>query len=278
MKFWKILSSLTEEMLPDWQDKFLSYKALKKQLKLIYPKQALTDDDDNNSYSAYSDDCVRPSKRLRLQVYEDKRSDYEVSKEVTDFVTLLEEEIDKFNAFFVDKEEEYIIRLKVLQDRLEEADGLNGDLINVGRQIVDFHGEMVLLENYSALNYTGLVKILKKYDKRSGALIRLPFIQKVLEQPFFRIDVLNQLVKKCERMLDYVFSVSEISSQSEAMEGSETITETETEERSLEVPQELAEIEYMENMYVKLASSALRVLKEIRSGSSTVNMFSLPPL
>lgn len=264
--------------MPDWQDKFLSYKALKKQLKLIYPKQELTDDDDNNSYSANSDDCVRPSKRLRLQVYEDKRSDYEVSKEVTDFVTLLEEEIDKFNAFFVDKEEEYIIRLKVLQDRLEEADGLNGDLINVGRQIVDFHGEMVLLENYSALNYTGLVKILKKYDKRSGALIRLPFIQKVLEQPFFRIDVLNQLVKKCERMLDYVFSVSEISSQSEAMEGSETITETETEERSLEVPQELAEIEYMENMYVKLASSALRVLKEIRSGSSTVNMFSLPPL
>lgn len=278
MKLWKILSSLIEEMLPDWQDKFLSYKALKKQLKLIYPKQELTDDDDNNSYSANSADCVRPSKRLRLQVYEDKRSDYEVYKEVTDFVTLLEEEIDKFNAFFVDKEEEYIIRLKVLQDRLEEADGLNGDLINVGRQIVDFHGEMVLLENYSALNYTGLVKILKKYDKRSGALIRLPFIQKVLEQPFFRIDVLNQLVKKCERMLDYVFSVSEISSQSEAMEGCETNTETETEERSLEVPQELAEIEYMENMYVKLASSALRVLKEIRSGSSTVNMFSLPPL
>ncbi|XP_027085436.2 SPX domain-containing protein 2 [Coffea arabica] len=277
MKFWKILSSLIEETLPDWQDKFLSYKALKKQLKLIYPKQELIHDD-HNTYSSNNDDCVRPSKRLRLEVYDDKGGDYEVSKEVTDFVKLLEEEIDKFNAFFVDKEEEYIIRLKVLQDRLEEADGSNGDLMNVGRQIVDFHGEMVLLENYSALNYTGLVKILKKYDKLSGALIRLPFIQKVLGQPFFRIDVLNQLVKQCERMLDYVFSLSEISSQSEAIESCETNTATETEERSLKVPQELAEIEYMENMYMKLASSALRVLKEIRSGSSTVNMFSLPPL
>ncbi|KAG6476466.1 hypothetical protein ZIOFF_065708 [Zingiber officinale] len=31
----------------------------------------------------------------------------------------------------------------------------------------------------------GLVKILKKYDKRTGALIRQPFIEKVPQQPFF---------------------------------------------------------------------------------------------
>lgn len=44
---------------------------------------------------------------------------------------------------------------QVLQDRVGEARSLNGNLIKVGREIVDFHGEMVLLENYSALNYTG---------------------------------------------------------------------------------------------------------------------------
>lgn len=27
--------------------------------------------------------------------------------------------------------------------------------MKVGRKLVDFHGEMILLENYSALNYTG---------------------------------------------------------------------------------------------------------------------------
>ncbi|KAF1858703.1 hypothetical protein Lal_00044736 [Lupinus albus] len=36
-----------------------------------------------------------------------------------------------------------------------------------------------------------LVKIIKKYDKQTGALIRLPF---------FKIDVLNKLVEECEVM------------------------------------------------------------------------------
>ncbi|ONK73370.1 uncharacterized protein A4U43_C04F30610 [Asparagus officinalis] len=35
MKFGKSLSSQIEETLPKWQDKFLSYKDLKKKLKLI---------------------------------------------------------------------------------------------------------------------------------------------------------------------------------------------------------------------------------------------------
>lgn len=30
-------------------------------------------------------------------------------------------------------------------------------MIDIRKEIVDFHGEMVLLENYSALNYTGTV-------------------------------------------------------------------------------------------------------------------------
>jgi hypothetical protein len=74
---------------------------------------------------------------------------------VIDFARLLEDEIEKFNAFFVDKEEEYIIGLKVLQDRVTEVPGSNEDLMTVGREIVDFHGEMVLLLNYSAFNYIG---------------------------------------------------------------------------------------------------------------------------
>uniref|UniRef100_A0A2N9GN82 SPX domain-containing protein n=1 Tax=Fagus sylvatica TaxID=28930 RepID=A0A2N9GN82_FAGSY len=189
MKFWKILSSLIEETLPEWQDKFLSYKDLKKQLKLIYPAQP----------------CPHTHNNKRPRLDQDNNDD-QVSKEVIDFLNLLEIEIDKFNAFFVDKEEEYVIRWKELQDGIAKAKDSNEEMTQVGREVVDFHGEMILLENYSALNYTGLVKILKKYDKRTGALIRLPFIQRVLQQPFFTTDVLNKLVKECEGMLDHLFS------------------------------------------------------------------------
>lgn len=41
---------------------------------------------------------------------------------------------------------------------------------------------------------------------------------------------------------------------------------------------ELAELEYMKSLYTKSTISALRALKEIRSKSSTVSVFSLPPL
>lgn len=206
----------------------------------------------------------------------------DVTKEVTDFVRLLEDEIEKFNIFFVEKEEEYVIKLKELQDGVAKMDS-NEELMKIGREIVDFHGEMILLENYSALNYTGLVKILKKYDKRSGALIRLPFIQKVLQEPFFTTDVLYKLVKECETMLDHLFSMNKEPSASSSKgtkgkEPNDPDTTTESKERQLKVPKELAEIEHMESMYVKLTLSALRVLKEIRSGSSTVSTFSLPPL
>ncbi|XWS17144.1 hypothetical protein CRYUN_Cryun33cG0043200 [Craigia yunnanensis] len=278
MKFGKSLNNQIEETLPEWRDKFLSYKELKKKLKLIEPKSS-----------------KRPNKRLRLDENSgdvvdagDKVGDG-MSRAETDFIKLLEDELEKFNTFFVEKEEEYIIRSKELQDGVSKAKDSNEEMIETRKEIVDFHGEMVLLENYSALNYTGLVKILKKYDKRTGALIRLPFIQRVLQQPFFITDLLYKLVKECEVMLDHLFPKTEKAASTEAKNGDDgadgeddpcdpSTSSTSKTEDLLRMPKELAEIEYKESLYMKSTISALRVLKEIRKGSSTVSVFSLPPL
>lgn len=91
MKFGKSLSNQIDETLPEWRDKFLSYKELKKRLKLINPV----------------DETTRPEKRRRMS------SGEYMSDEEIDFLNLLEDEVEKFNSFFVEKEEEYIIRLKV---------------------------------------------------------------------------------------------------------------------------------------------------------------------
>lgn len=224
----------------------------------------------------------KPAKRPRLEAEaldEDKAVDGDgMSREEMDFIRLLEDELEKFNSFFVEKEEEYIIRLKELQDRVAKAKKSNEEMMKIRKEIVDFHGEMVLLENYSALNYTGLVKILKKYDKRTGALIRLPFIQKVLQEPFFTTDLLYKLVKESEMLLDRLLPTT----LNDAVEGDKGCAPTTScsaeEEDRLRMPKELAEIEYMESLHMKSTISALRVLKEIRSGSSTVSVFSLPPL
>ncbi|CAN1828333.1 SPX domain-containing protein 2 [Linum perenne] len=280
MKFWKSLSILIEDTLPEWRDKFLSYKDLKKQLKLIYPK----------------DGDKPPTKRLKSDASDPDSGAVggggDVTKEVIDFVRLLEDEMEKLNSFIVEKEEDSVIKWKVrdvvplylclfieLQDGVAEARDSKEELMRIGREIVDLHGEMILLENYSALNYTGLVKILKKYDKRSGALLRVPFIRKVTQQPFFTTHVLNKLVKECEATLDSMFTRNEpATTVAESRDQSSCEATTVEEERSFKVPNELNDIENMESMYMKQTLSALRVLKEVRSGSSTVNMFSLPPL
>ncbi|PNX80838.1 SPX domain-containing protein 1-like, partial [Trifolium pratense] len=91
MKFGKSLNNQIEKTVPQWRDKFLSYKELKKKLKLVEPIIIISSNE-------------RPSKRARI--------DGDISNEETDFRNSLENELNKFNTFFLEKEEECIIRLK----------------------------------------------------------------------------------------------------------------------------------------------------------------------
>ncbi|GJN19279.1 hypothetical protein PR202_gb06536 [Eleusine coracana subsp. coracana] len=242
MKFSKSLHRQIVETLPEWRDKFLSYKDLKKWLKLLGGTVA----------------GERQSKRQRVG----DGSPPAMTTEDAAFVALLEAELDKFNGFFLEKEEDYVIRQKELQDRVVRAaeTGVGG-----GADV-------------------GLVKILKKYDKRTGALIRLPFIQSVMQEPFFTTDLLNKLVKDCEAMLEQLVPRSQPSVPNEdGREDSEGDDNPANPSASLAngagcEALELEDIEVMESMYMKSTVAALRALKEIRSGSSTVSALSLPPL
>ncbi|KAG6523860.1 hypothetical protein ZIOFF_013747 [Zingiber officinale] len=111
-----------------------------------------------------------------------------------------------------------------------------------------------------------LVKILKKYDKRTGALIRHPFIEKVLQQPFFTTDLLYKLVKECVAMLDHLFPSNNLSISAEC-DGQNGVPKPA--QSGGRVP-ELEEIKYMQSLYMKSTVAALRSLKQIRSKSSTV--------
>lgn len=50
------------------------------------------------------------------------------------------------------------------------------------RQMVDFHGELVLLLHWSLVNYAAVAKILKKHDKLTGSRLRAPVLASVLHQ------------------------------------------------------------------------------------------------
>ncbi|XP_047334565.1 SPX domain-containing protein 3 [Impatiens glandulifera] len=244
MKFGKTLKQQKQETLPDWRDKFLSYKDLKKLVKLMSSAPHIL--------TGSSDQYVKAE---------------------ADFIYLLNTEIDKFNSFFMEQEEDFVIRHKELQHRIERVVdrwGPNGresssalfkeEMAKIKVEIVNFHGEMVLLINYSNFNYTGLAKILKKYDKRTGGLLRSPFIQNVLQQPFFTTDLISKLVKECESMIDAVFPVLQEEEKGKFVEDRELITVS------------------GEGVF-RSTVAALLTMKEMRvRGSSTFGRFSLPPL
>ncbi|CAM6011736.1 unnamed protein product [Sphagnum balticum] len=259
MKFGKRLQSQIQETLPEWRDKFLSYKQLKKRLKLIAAPDCFTD-------AAFDASPSPPPLEI-------------------EFVRLLNNELRKFNMFFIEKEEEYVIRLQELKDRIERVKKQRGtnyddplqsvgddEVLRVFRDIVTFHGEMVLLENYSSLNYTGLVKILKKHDKRTGAVLRMPYIQSVLLQPFYTTELLSKLVQECERNLESLFSVSLETStllkQGDSHPGSPFDILHQSQGSSCEA---------VETIY-RSTVTALRTIQDIRQGSSTQSIFSMPPM
>lgn len=83
MKFGKKLKQQIEESLPEWRDKYLSYKKLKKLVKLI--------------------SSAPPTLNKSLHC----------GKAEAEFMYLLNAEIEKFNAFFMEQEEDFVIRHKV---------------------------------------------------------------------------------------------------------------------------------------------------------------------
>ncbi|XP_077221466.1 SPX domain-containing protein 3-like [Tasmannia lanceolata] len=242
MKFGKWLRQQIEQTLPEWQDKFISYKDLKNLIHLISLAQKLHSP--------------------------------ESGKAEADFITLLNADIEKFNAFFMEQEEDFIILHKELKERIQRMMTTIGptgpqpmeteyseEMQKLRKDIVNFHGEMVLLVNYSIVNYTGLAKILKKYDKHTGGLLRLPFIEKVLQEPFFTTDLISKLVMECENTMELVFPIiTEEGGSNEQNEG------------------EMNNAMVAEESIFRNTVAALVTMREMRRQSSTHSPLSLPPL
>uniref|UniRef100_A0ACD5ULD1 Uncharacterized protein n=1 Tax=Avena sativa TaxID=4498 RepID=A0ACD5ULD1_AVESA len=226
MKHGKWHKRQVEQSLPEWRDEFLRYKELKPIVSAV--------------------SGLPPSP--------------------AEFAALLHAEIEKINTFFIEQEEFFIIRHKELQEAIQGAlarkaavpeSAHEAEIAAIRREIVNFHGEMVLLLNYSSVNYLGLAKILKKYDKRTGAVLRLAVIETVLAQPFFTAEAVTLMVRECEAMMEAVSAPGE--GQAAARRDREALAAA-------------------EQRIFRNTVAALLAMQDVRSGSSTRGRHSLPPL
>ncbi|XP_072968479.1 SPX domain-containing protein 4 [Typha angustifolia] len=267
MKFGKDFRNHLEETLPEWRDKFLSYKPLKKLIKHLPPDHHhvnLAGDGgggDGGGEGEEGEGGAPPW--VGLEEW---------------FVRILNEELEKFNDFYVDKEEDFVIRLQELKERIERVKAsknvaftseseFSEEMLEIRKAFVTIHGEMVLLKNYSSLNFAGLVKILKKYDKRTGGLLSLPFTQRALHQPFFTTEPLTRLVRECEANLELLFPLEAEVIESGPPRKPEAQNDKSNNEAS-HVKEETVDV-------YRSTLAAMRAIQGLRKASSTYNPLSL---
>mmetsp|Transcript_49119 Transcript_49119/g.120417 ORF Transcript_49119/g.120417 Transcript_49119/m.120417 type:complete len:421 (-) Transcript_49119:69-1331(-) len=196
MKFGKQLRQTVDESLPEWRSKWVAYKQLKKRIPDIGGEGT-----ESGSRSGPGDAAAMRS----------------------EFMVMFSGEVAKVNDFYIDKEEDFIIRYEFLASKAADAladcaggdDNENvgtsytrGQVMDLKRKLVEFHGELVLLENYSAVNCTGFRKILKKHDKKSGAYSQRVCLPAVLVTPVSISQTLSKLLDGTEALLRRLNSIT----------------------------------------------------------------------
>ncbi|CAA6668832.1 unnamed protein product [Spirodela intermedia] len=199
MKFGKEFRIHLEETLPEWRDKFLCYKPSRSSSSPSRPR------------SSSAPRARRPRGRRRRQPVGASAGRTGLSRPPAAveewFVGILNDELDKFNDFYVDKEEEFVIRLQELKERIEgvgaqiSESSLSEEMLEIRKAFVRIHGEMVLLKNYSSLNFMDTEKV-RQEDGRAATAALHPA---ALRQPFFSTEPLTRLVRECEANLELLF-------------------------------------------------------------------------
>ncbi|KAJ2714219.1 Phosphoserine phosphatase [Coemansia spiralis] len=107
-----------------------------------------------------------------------------VAELTPEFVRMLDAEVEKFSAFFVDVKD--ATKAKINQaldpDRQPRVDELESAL-----------ADLLLLERFVFLNFTAVAKALKKHDKWSGLHIREPYLLRAAGLPFITSTSLLRL-------------------------------------------------------------------------------------
>lgn len=125
------------------------------------------------------------------------------------FTQLLDHEVSRVNNFYMDRIEEGVIILHALR---QQGDGvLAAAAVQSGlslaeqrhackQSLVTFHLNLLVLQNYVALNFMAIAKILKKWDKQTQLPLRTEYISAIVELPFYQCQALGQLVEDAESL------------------------------------------------------------------------------
>lgn len=119
---------------------------------------------------------------------------------------------------------------------------------------------------------------MKKYDKRTGGLLRMPFTQVVLRQPFFTTEPLTRLVHECEENLELLFPLQEEVIQSTPHPEDESRLPLDNATNVLPEAEASSTLGDETVHLYRSTLAAMRAIKGLQKASSTCNPFSFSSL
>ncbi|CAA22867.1 vacuolar transporter chaperone (VTC) complex subunit Vtc4 [Schizosaccharomyces pombe] len=129
----------------------------------------------------------------------------------SDFVELLEKELDKVYSFQKNKSAEVMERIRFCEEQTDEVvrrlDSDNppneNDFAILETELTDIMATVHDLAKFSELNYTAFYKIIKKHDKHTGWILKPVFAARLNAKPFFK-EQYDLLVVKLSKLYDFV--------------------------------------------------------------------------
>ncbi|GJD02000.1 ankyrin repeat protein nuc-2 [Colletotrichum higginsianum] len=168
--------------VPEYAASFVNYKALKKLIKKLSATPTLSAQNDT----------------LRSAISIDSQAALQANKAT--FFFQLERELEKVNAFYLQKEAELKVRLKTLLDKKKVLQSRNGvsrrsaKFTTLEEGFQQFAGDLNKLQQFVEINGTAFSKILKKWDKTSKSKTKELYLSRAVEvQPFFNATVISEL-------------------------------------------------------------------------------------
>ncbi|KAK4678579.1 phosphate system positive regulatory protein pho81 [Podospora pseudoanserina] len=203
MKFGKQIQKRQLEV-PEYAASFTNYKALKKLIKKLSATPVLQSQNGATGVQATGFCAATPGRISGGLEHLDSQAALQANKAT--FFFQLERELEKVNAFYLQKEAELKIRLKtlldkkkVLQSRHQQGGGNNlsrrsAKFTTLQEGFQQFANDLNKLQQFVEINGTAFSKILKKWDKTSKSKTKELYLSRAVEvQPFFNATVISEL-------------------------------------------------------------------------------------
>mmetsp|Transcript_34294 Transcript_34294/g.101904 ORF Transcript_34294/g.101904 Transcript_34294/m.101904 type:complete len:219 (-) Transcript_34294:1857-2513(-) len=174
MKFCHFLESTAKELPERYDDLFQFYKGMKKALKRL----------------------PRACQQQQPHGIDSQFMAAEATM-VNDFVA----EIGRLNARRTVEQAEAAATLARLRHVVKHPNDDIDERRQVYLDLVNFHGETLLLLHWSILGYTAVVKLLKKHQKRTGMLVQAPHLRPLLSSETWCTDNMTLLIQEAVQLI-----------------------------------------------------------------------------